>query len=102
MTVAHRPPAPGGFPMRPVVAAVTLALVALASLGRPSRADALTFTCEGIARKGSADPSNATFTGKFGDAHRGAPAINGAGDVTFFAAPKFAPKRLYLYPASGS
>ena len=82
---------------RALRAVATVALVALAS-----SASALTFTCEGVARKGGMDPAGAVFTGKFGDQRRGGPAINAAGDVTFFAAPRGAGRRLYLYPAVGA
>ncbi len=74
----------------------TVAVIAIAS-----SASALTFTCEGVARKGGFDPAGATFTGQFGKSRHGGPVINGAGDVVFFAKPKGGPRRLYRYPAAG-
>jgi hypothetical protein len=78
-------------------AVVTATLVALSST-----ASALTFTCEGIVRKGTPDPAGAPFGGKFGKKRHGGPAINGSGDVVFFATPKGGPRRLYLYPNVGA
>jgi hypothetical protein len=83
---------------RVVRAALAAALVVLAS----SPADALTWTCEAIVRKGSLDPAMGTFAGKFGKKRHGGPAINSAGDVVFFATPKGGPRRLYLYPNVGA
>ena len=77
----------------------TLAVVA--GLTAASTASALTWTCEGIARKAQADPAGAPFAGKFGKNRHGGPAINGLGDVTFFATPRGGPRRLYRYPAAG-
>ena len=81
-----------------VRAALAAALVVLAS----SPADALTWTCEAITRKGLADPAMGTFAGKFGKKRHGGPAINSSGDVVFFATPKGGPRRLYLYPNAGA
>jgi hypothetical protein len=78
-------------------------VVALAALMTfASSASALTWTCEGIARKGFPDPAGASFAGKFGGGRHGGPAINGAGDVTFFATPRGGPRRLYFYPNVGA
>jgi hypothetical protein len=82
---------------RVACAVVTVALVALTS-----NASALVFTCEGIVRKGTPDPAGAPFGGKFGKKRHGGPAINGSGDVVFFATPKGGPRRLYLYPNVGA
>lgn len=67
-----------------------------------SSADALTWTCEAIVRKGTLDPAMGAFGGKFGKKRHGGPAINSSGDVTFFATPKGGPRRLYLYPKVGA
>ncbi|MCC6765983.1 MAG: hypothetical protein IT293_15095 [Deltaproteobacteria bacterium] len=83
---------------RVVRAVVATAIVACAA----SSADALTWTCEAIARKGLADPAGAALSGKFGKKRHGGPAINGGGDVVFFATPKGGPRRLYLYPNGGA
>ena len=76
---------------RVVRAALAAALVVFAS----SPADALTWTCEAIVRKGSADPAGSEFAGKFGKKRHGGPAINSSGDVVFFATPKGGPRRLW-------
>lgn len=83
---------------------VCAALAAVASVLPVSYADALTWTCEGIVRKGFDDPDAvpAQFVGKFGKKRHGGPAINSSGDVTFFATPKGGPRRLYLYPNVGA
>src|SRR5262245_760230 len=83
---------------RVTCAAVAVAVVAFAS----ARADALTWTCETIARKDLLDPAGSLFAGKFGKNRHGGPAINGSGDVTFFATPRGGPRRLYLYPDGGA
>ncbi|MCC6847022.1 MAG: hypothetical protein IT294_00875 [Deltaproteobacteria bacterium] len=80
------------------VVLVATALVACAA----SSADALTWTCEAIARKGSLDPTGRVLAGKFGKKRHGGPAINSDGDVAFFATPKGGPRRLYLYPNGGA
>ena len=73
-------------------------VVALAALMTfASSASALTWTCEGIARKGFPDPAGASFAGKFGGGRHGGPAINGAGDVTF----GFGPGPSTLVPIMG-
>ncbi len=79
-------------------AALAAALVVAVS----SPADALTWTCEAIVRKGLPDPAMGIFAGKFGKKRHGGPAINSAGDVVFFATPKGGPRRLYLYPNVGA
>lgn len=83
---------------RVVEVALAAALVVFAF----SPADALTWTCEAIVRKGSADPAGGTFAGKFGKKRHGGPAINSSGDVVFFATPTGGPRRLYLYPNVGA
>lgn len=85
------------YTARVVRAALVAALVVSAS-----SADALTWTCEAIARKGLADPAGALFAGKFGKKRHGGPAINSLGDVTFFATPRGGPRRLYRYPNGGA
>ncbi len=65
-------------------------------------ADALTWTCEAIARKGLVDPEGEAFAGRFGRKRHGGPAVNSAGAVVFFATPKGGPRRLYLYPNGGA
>ena len=75
--------------------------IVVATLACASAASALTFTCEGITRKGLFDPAGAPFAGKFGNKRHGGPAINGNGDVTFFATPRGGLRRLYLYPGGG-
>lgn len=86
--------------MTPMRRAVRVALVVSLVAFVPT-ASALTFTCEGIAAKGLLDPAGSTFAGKFGGARHGGPAINGQGDVVFFATPRGGPPRLYLYPGGG-
>ncbi len=83
---------------RVVRAVVATAIVALSV----SSADALTWTCEAIARKGLPDPAGAPFAGKFGKKRHGGPAINSLGDVVFFATPRGGPRRLYVYPNGGA
>lgn len=78
----------------------TLAVVA--ALAVTSTASALTWTCSGIVRKGQADPAGAPFAGKFGKKRHGGPAINGLGNVVFFATPHGGPRRLYFYPEIGA
>ncbi len=73
---------------------LALSVSALALLlGIAAPADALTFTCSTVARKGTLDPSNGEFGTRYDS-----PGINAAGDVVFFAHAKRAPRRLYLYP----
>ena len=85
---------------RPACATLVAVMIAVSV----SSADALTWTCEGIVRKGTNDPAvvDAFFGGKFGKKRHGGPAINSSGDVTFFATPKGGPRRLYLYPNVGA
>jgi hypothetical protein len=60
-------------------------------------AHALTFTCSTIVRRGTPDPMAGAFKSTFDE-----PRINGSGDVVFVSKPQGPPKRLYLYPGSGS
>ncbi len=85
-------------PCRAVRFVVATLIVACAA----SSADALTWTCEAITRKGLMDPAGSVVSGKFGKKRHGGPAINSAGDVVFFATPKGGPRRLYLYPKVGA
>ena len=81
-----------------IVSSLVVCAAALFVSAVPRPAAALTFTCETVTRKFSLDPAMAEFRG---DRFR-SPAINSQGDVVFHARAKKAPRRLYLYPASGA
>ena len=66
-------------------------------VGIAATAQALTFTCTTVARKGNLDPSGEELGTRYDS-----PGINNQGDVVFFAHAKRAPRRLYLYPNAGA